>query len=193
MAFHQPLVPVLPVARELLAKTKWTASSKVQPHDSPLRLLHPSRMLVTDDDQRLNWTLNERKSEISAKSSWRQVLRSNKDSPKLTSLPLTDEPEAMDTDQPSGANERRTGRKRVKSLFSKRNSSKSKGPEKVWVVVSVLSQASKMFFFFAAPVRRYSQSKAIARAICITSNDLCSKISLATSCNRSVVYLDIYS
>jgi len=26
MAFHQPLVPVLPVARELLSKTKWIAS-----------------------------------------------------------------------------------------------------------------------------------------------------------------------
>ena len=131
MAFHQPLVPVLPVARELLAKTKWTASSKVQPHDSPMRLLHPSRMLATDDDQRLNWTLSERKTEMSTKSSWRQALRSNKDYPKLTSLPLTAEPEAIDIEQPSGANERRNGRKRVKSLFSKRNSSKSKGPEKV--------------------------------------------------------------
>jgi len=28
MAFHQPLVPVLPVARELISKTKWVASRK---------------------------------------------------------------------------------------------------------------------------------------------------------------------
>lgn len=26
MALHQPLIPVLPVARELLSKTKWIAS-----------------------------------------------------------------------------------------------------------------------------------------------------------------------
>ncbi|KAF9485263.1 hypothetical protein BDN70DRAFT_871269 [Pholiota conissans] len=131
MAFHQPLVPVLPVARELLAKTKWTASSKPQPHDSPLRLLHP-RILATDDDQRINWTISEaaRKTEISSKSSWRNALRHNKESPKLTSLPLTDEPEQIDnTELPSGS-DRPTTRKRVKSLFSKGSRSKSRGADK---------------------------------------------------------------
>lgn len=132
MAFHQPLVPVLPVARELLAKTKWTASSKPQPHDSPLRLLHP-RILATDDDQRINWTVSEssRKTEISSKSSWRHALRNNKESPKLTSLPLTAEPEPIDTTERSSSPDHPTTRKRVKSLFTKgsRQSSKSRGPD----------------------------------------------------------------
>lgn len=54
MAFHQPLLPVLPVAKELLAKTKWTASkSGSQVHDSPFQMLHPRMMLTADDDMRL--------------------------------------------------------------------------------------------------------------------------------------------
>ncbi|KDR83645.1 hypothetical protein GALMADRAFT_235956 [Galerina marginata CBS 339.88] len=133
MAFHQPLVPVLPVARELLAKTKWTASSKAnnQPHDNPLRLLHP-RLFTTDDDRRLGWVQNEvpKKAEGAPKSAWRNALRSNRDSPLLTSLPLTAEPESIDTEAPS-IPDPPPGRKRVKSLFSKksRQSSKSRGPE----------------------------------------------------------------
>lgn len=133
MAFHQPLVPVLPVARELLSKTKWTATSKQQPHDSPLKLLHP-RLFATDDDQRLNLVHAEssRKTmELASKSSWRHPLR--KEPAHMTSLPLTDEPEAMEA--PSSDSRSTTpqpdrdtpGRKRVKSLFNRKRS-KSRGP-----------------------------------------------------------------
>ena len=58
MAFHQPLLPVLPVAKELLSKTKWTTSKNASVHDSPLKLLHP-RMLVADDEARPEWLKNE--------------------------------------------------------------------------------------------------------------------------------------
>ncbi|KAF8974465.1 golgi-body localization protein domain-containing protein [Flammula alnicola] len=131
MAFHQPLVPVLPVARELLSKTKWI--SRAQPHDSPLRLLHPS-ILATDDDQRLNWMHREasRKTEISSKSSWRSPLRNNKDPPSITSLPLTAEPESMESSEGPSSPNRPAGRKRMKSLFTKssRHSSKNRPPDK---------------------------------------------------------------
>lgn len=138
MAFHQPLVPVLPVARELLAKTKWTSSkSSNQPHDNPLRLLHP-RHFTTDDDHRLNWIQAEKSKksiEGSSKSSWRTALRNNKDPPVLTALPLTNEPESMDAESASNSADSPPGRKRVKSLFGNKNSrrSKSRGPDKVCV------------------------------------------------------------
>ncbi|KAJ7179036.1 golgi-body localization protein domain-containing protein [Mycena filopes] len=50
MAFHQPLVPVLPVARELISKTKWIANKNG--HD-PYALPAPpkmSRTKATEDD-----------------------------------------------------------------------------------------------------------------------------------------------
>jgi hypothetical protein len=134
VAFHQPLVPVLPVARELLSKTKWTSSkSSNQPHDNPLRLLHP-RIFATDDDHRLNSIEPLKKLETPGKisASWRNPLKNSKDMPpiQLTPLPLTTEPESMtEADKPDLG----TSRKRVKSLFSKNSglSSKNKGPNSV--------------------------------------------------------------
>jgi len=140
MAFHQPLVPVLPVARELLAKTKWTASKSTNPHDNPLRLLHP-RAFGLDDDRRLNSVHIEtsKKSDTSSKSPWKNALRGGNKEPAPTvlgpSTPLTAEPEQIEFEIPeTKASEPPPGRRRVKSLFSGRNSrnnSKSRGPEKV--------------------------------------------------------------
>lgn len=133
MAFHQPLVPVLPVARELLSKTKWTASkTSNQPHDSPLRLLHP-KIFATDDDRRLTMMQTEtsRKHEGSSKSVWKNALRNNKDPSSFTSLPLTDEPESMESGEGEDV-EPAAGRKRVKSLFGSKNSrqaSKTRAPK----------------------------------------------------------------
>jgi hypothetical protein len=136
MAFHQPLVPVLPVARELLSKTRWTSSkSTAQPHDNPLRLLHP-RIFATDDDHRLNSIHVEplKKPETPAKTSRRNPSKNSKDtSLVLTSLPLTAEPEAMIEPDNPGSPDRGAGRKRVKSLFSKNAvlSSKDRAPNTV--------------------------------------------------------------
>ncbi|KAF9008973.1 golgi-body localization protein domain-containing protein [Cyathus striatus] len=69
MALHQPLVPVLPVARELISKTKWTTSKSTPPHEHPLQLLHPKG-----------------KGRQHGESGLRH----------LTSLPFTAEPESMD-------------------------------------------------------------------------------------------------
>ena len=137
MAFHQPLVPVLPVARELFSKTKWTSSkSSNQPHDNPLRLLHP-RIFATDDDHRLNSIHIEplKKPETPGKTSWRNPLKNSKDAPPtlLTPHPLTAEPESIIEPDKPGSPERGTSRKRVKSLFSKNSglSSRNIGPDTV--------------------------------------------------------------
>jgi hypothetical protein len=141
MALNQPLVPVLPVARELLSKTRWTASkSGNQPHDHPLRLLHPT-ILATDDDSRLNWihggTLKT--IEASSKHAHRNPFKTKKDSPIFTETPLTAEPEPMDL-EPQGSDSRANSRKRVKSLFSKpsRHSSKGRKTEKVSLINPVV-------------------------------------------------------
>jgi len=128
MALNQPLVPVLPVARELLSKTKWTASKLGnQPHDHPLRLLHPS-ILATDDDSRLDWIHGGALKTIegSSKHAWRNPLKTKKDSPVFTEALLTAEPEPMAL-EPQSPDSRPTSRKRVKSLFSKSSRHSSKG------------------------------------------------------------------
>ena len=134
MALNQPLVPVLPVARELLSKTRWTASkSGNQPHDHPLRLLHPT-ILATDDDSRLNWIHGGTLKTIEGPSKHAQhnPFKTKKDSPIFTETPLTAEPESMDL-EPQGSDSHPTSRKRVKSLFSRssRHSSKGQKNEKV--------------------------------------------------------------
>lgn len=134
MALNQPLVPVLPVARELLSKTRWTASkSGNQPHDHPLRLLHPT-ILATDDDSRLNWIHGGMLKTIegSSKHTQRNPFKTKKDPPVFTETPLTAEPESIDP-EPQGSDSRPTSRKRVKSLFgrSSRHSSKGRKNEKV--------------------------------------------------------------
>jgi len=129
MALNQPLVPVLPVARELLSKTKWTASKTGnQPHDHPLILLHPS-ILATDDDSRLNWihggTLKT--VEGSSRNAQRNPLKTKKDSPVFAETPLTAEPESMYFEPQSSDPHPSSSRRRVKSLFSKSSRHSSKG------------------------------------------------------------------
>lgn len=139
MAFHQPLLPVLPVARELLSKTKWGSKTTLQPHDSPFRLLHPRAMLATDDDARLNSTLAPAGPPSKASSSKKQPKSDSKEvnSTILPSGTLTAEPESVDSvavenqDEPSSSS-----RQRVRSLFGSRRT-KIKGPLKVRVYPSL--------------------------------------------------------
>lgn len=146
MAFNQPLVPVLPVARELLAKTKWKSSKSNNAHDSPLRLLHP-RAFALDDDRRLNTLLVEGpKQNDTAKTQRQTALKSNTGQTPFTALPLTSEPEPMDSGD-AEITERPT-RQRVKSLFGRstraKSRSKSRGPSKVnQIFLSGLSEADE--------------------------------------------------
>lgn len=50
MAFQQPLVPVLPVARELITKTKWLASKR--DHDRPTRPSTPKLLSMKNGSAR---------------------------------------------------------------------------------------------------------------------------------------------
>jgi hypothetical protein len=151
MAFHQPLLPVLPVAKELISKTRWTTSKTSSVHESPLKLLHP-RMLVADDDSRLEWLQNEgAKVEVGANAIAAPSSKIWKKSPQrsnlgkggetglqpITSKPISSEPEAIGAGAPivtgqapapghsAAPGKPRGGRKRVKSLFSRSKNSKS--------------------------------------------------------------------
>ncbi|KAF7331891.1 hypothetical protein MKEN_00069400 [Mycena kentingensis (nom. inval.)] len=59
MAFHQPLVPVLPVARELISKTKWIASNKDVHSPTPQKATRKAIMAANEDsaesDRHLLW------------------------------------------------------------------------------------------------------------------------------------------
>ncbi|KAG5639269.1 hypothetical protein H0H81_004930 [Sphagnurus paluster] len=124
MAFQQPLLPVLPVARELISKTKWIPSSsrviaQVDTEGPPPRL---GRARASgDDDSKL--ALVQAKSKSPSRG-WRKASRRKPEPPlpNITALPLTDEPESLEhsESQPNQS----MGRKRVLSLF---NRSVSKG------------------------------------------------------------------
>jgi len=129
MAFQQPLLPVLPVARELISKTKWMSSSKgvlqIAAGGPPPKLPR-AKVLSVDDDSRLELVRASRntrkKSSKSPGRVWRKGIRRKPESTlPITDLPITDEPESLNVedDQPI----RPTSRKRVMSLFSRGGSS----------------------------------------------------------------------
>ncbi|KAH8830496.1 golgi-body localization protein domain-containing protein [Flagelloscypha sp. PMI_526] len=133
MAFHQPLVPVFPVARELFAKTKFLSAPKHSRSNSPASqiIVAPQRptlappslsssTLPTDEDP---------PDSPSDGRGWRRTSRRNSLMVKSRpSTPTTEEPPEIQTspDQvqlqrsPSGS-----GKKRVFGLFSRSNSSKT--------------------------------------------------------------------
>jgi hypothetical protein len=126
MAFHQPLLPVFPVARELLSKTKWIASSSKVPLQidgkGPPPKLPRAKVLSVDDDAKLD-SIRLNTGRARSKSPHRGWLKgprqkSEESPPRFTTLPLTEEPE------PLAADPRPHGRRRLKSLFA-RGSSKS--------------------------------------------------------------------
>lgn len=148
MAFHQPLLPVLPVAKELISKTRWTSKTS-SVHDSALKNLHP-RILVADDDSRLEWLQNEgAKVEVGASTLTSKLWKKgphkghamgktdeNSGPAHITSKPLSTEPDGIGSNDGSAADQvpvvdistaygkRPAGRKRVKSLFARSKSSK---------------------------------------------------------------------
>ncbi|GLB33910.1 putative RNA pol II promoter Fmp27 protein [Lyophyllum shimeji] len=125
MAFHQPLLPVLPVARELISKTKWIPSSSKTATQIDIRGPPPKlprvRRLSIEDDANLS-RAQSRHSKTRSKSAgprWRQTSH-RKLEPNITSLPLTDEPESITTEVELP--NRSGGRKRMMSFFSRSSS-----------------------------------------------------------------------
>lgn len=131
MAFQQPLLPVLPVARELFSKTKWLASStkavaQIDAKGPPPKLSRV-RALSTDDDSKLA-RVNSKFTRTKSKSPGRGWRKASRRKPEplpttITTLPLTDEPESFEAPVETERPTRSTGRSRMKSLF-RRGSSK---------------------------------------------------------------------
>ena len=147
MAFNQPLLPVLPVARELISKTKWKSSkSSYSHHESPLQLLHPRYLTI--DGHQSNVSLVEEPKTQPSLLPWEGPR--DKDPPTISSLPLTSEPENIEDD-----NERPAARRRVRSLFSRKagSRSKSKGPAKVRSRL-VCSSGNNAYTIISAKIRR---------------------------------------
>lgn len=113
MVFHQPLIPVLPVAKELISKTKWTSSKTgIQSHEHPLQLLHPG-VLASDNDSRLTLRRSG-SSTTSVPQSRSSVGAQSRDDAGSTSVPVTTEPDRL-IENPKLS----TTRKRMRSLFGK--------------------------------------------------------------------------
>ncbi|KIJ70055.1 hypothetical protein HYDPIDRAFT_121417 [Hydnomerulius pinastri MD-312] len=115
MAFHQPLVPVLPVARELFSKTKLIASKNAPQMDSRptgnKKLTLRGKRTITDA------TIRETRPRRSSSSGGASGgLSPNK---SLTGTILSDEPESVEQEPDSTERARHQGRKRLLSVFTR--------------------------------------------------------------------------
>ena len=117
MAFHQPLVPVLPVARELFSKTKLipsksTSRSDSRPSSKKFRLR--GKKNVADATVRDH---APRRSSSSDGAPGSTLVPSN----SLTGAMLVDEPETAELDPPEQqhASTKRQRRPRLLSVFSR--------------------------------------------------------------------------
>lgn len=108
MAFHQPLLPVLPVARELFSKTK-LIPSRGTPQADPSPKVLSIKTLPPDDEDKLPL--------VRATSIAKGWQKGTKEKPAaVMMLPLTDEPESFDTESDLQTHPRR---KRLRSLFNR--------------------------------------------------------------------------
>ncbi|KAG5725006.1 UPF0648 protein C3H5.09c [Termitomyces sp. T112] len=132
MAFHQPLLPVFPVARELISKTKLLSysSKTITPSDvkGPPPKLGRARALSGDDDLKRERSQPRGKSKSPSRGRRIASSRNSKLIPPIASLPFSDEPEsfvqgssAIEVEKPSRSD---TGRKRMMSFFNKRGATK---------------------------------------------------------------------
>ncbi|KAJ3774447.1 golgi-body localization protein domain-containing protein [Lentinula raphanica] len=152
MAFQQPLVPVLPVARELISKTKWIATKStaaVIEHTAPQK----SGRLKAISNESHNLNHNEKEGESVARPSvssfldgpppsirtsppsrhWKKTShRKMEPVPILDAGPFTADPESIDSDAEFGVGgPRPPGRKRVLSLFSRTSSKTTKSEHSI--------------------------------------------------------------
>ncbi|KAH7914213.1 golgi-body localization protein domain-containing protein [Hygrophoropsis aurantiaca] len=130
MALHQPLVPVLPVARELISKTKWIASkssTQLEPRATSSKTLRlkskkeSSRTLMQSQRSR---TSSPQRRLVSGSA----YAPSDAESPEfsVTGTILTDEPESLDQSSVGSDDRRRSGesamvhtRTRLLSVFGR--------------------------------------------------------------------------
>lgn len=128
MAFHQPLVPVLPVAREIFSKTKWIATKGVAVPEFHHRALpNASRhdlLLPVDDDTNRSDNSHDTRERLRTPSphrGWRKASKRKSDtSPQiLANARLCEEPETLPAEPIRSSN-----RNRMLSLLGRGSSSK---------------------------------------------------------------------
>ncbi|PBK72706.1 hypothetical protein ARMSODRAFT_953107 [Armillaria solidipes] len=130
MAFHQPLVPVLPVAREIFSKTKWIATKNAavpEFHHSalPTNSSRQNLLLPADDDTNRsddNHDSRERLRTPSPHRGWRKASKRKSDtSPHiLANARLYEEPETLPAEPI-----RSSSRNRMLSLLGRKKKDKS--------------------------------------------------------------------
>lgn len=129
IVFHQSFIPVLPVARELISKTKWNPSSKGTEHQPSVPRL--MRGKHENSDVKL---LVRRRTRTPSPRRWMKGSKRKPEPPptSFTALPLTDEPEPLEPEEePSGSANTSRARSRMLSLFSRASSRSRKSSEDV--------------------------------------------------------------
>lgn len=118
MAFHQPLIPVFPVAKELIAKTKWVKGGLYS--DESTVVAQPRTRFANDVDVANN-VLNLRAQRIPVKITKSDgYADSNDGSLAAPAIPFTAEPEPIQQSISDGQ-PKQPNRKRMLSLFKRRN------------------------------------------------------------------------
>ncbi|KAJ6598956.1 golgi-body localization protein domain-containing protein [Mycena vulgaris] len=111
MAFHQPLVPVLPVARELISKTKWIANKSTAQDINAL--VSPPKMSRTK-------AITQGAEEDGGDSDRSHSPRWRKSRKRMDAPPPVIVPGAVLTNEPEGEGSRPASRNRMFSLFDRR-------------------------------------------------------------------------
>ncbi|KIK68037.1 hypothetical protein GYMLUDRAFT_238205 [Collybiopsis luxurians FD-317 M1] len=156
MAFHQPLVPVLPVARELISKTKWIASkgtAAVMEHSSPPKSSHPKAITNIPHDQEeedghrpsfssshSDLPLSNTRSSPPLRSWKKASNRQQEISTVFGAGPLIADPEPMNDEELGISGQ--PSRKRVLSLFNRASSKSGKSETSVGSVSSRARQST---------------------------------------------------
>lgn len=128
VAFHQPLIPVLPVARELIRKTKWVASKGGSPLDVQERLdsARTLRVKATEGGSNVPQLLWSRGRNFSPHRTLRKKSRPKPEAQSVIPSSLMSEPGSSADSE--GSNSQRVSTQRgnkgkVKSLFSRSSES----------------------------------------------------------------------
>lgn len=164
MAFQQPLVPVLPVARELISKTKWISNKSHHSHTQDERPNSPSLFLPfhgrhnnTSATTSSSSTVNTPSSTTSETKRQRGISlfsRHSKSQPILAK-DLTAEPEPLPEDAMEQVAAARSGRVRVLSVFKRKHTT---GPRSSMDSdVSAASTASRRTASKARPSGQHSR------------------------------------
>ncbi|KDQ64599.1 hypothetical protein JAAARDRAFT_145519 [Jaapia argillacea MUCL 33604] len=125
LAFQQPLIPVIPVARELFSKTQWIPSkgkSNIEGQESSPNVLIRSTPIGSDSRERRTSSRRPR----TASPSRRLRTLSHRGPDRVTSGPLTTEPSSLPDRtialNNSNADERPGSRNRILKVFTRRPS-----------------------------------------------------------------------